>query len=184
MRWQTMVIKRLGWTIEGTFPDYKKMLIIAAPHTSAFDFVIGWLALRHYGLKTNFIIKKEFFFFPLGFLIKALGGVPVDRGNKKNNMVTQMVKLFHEREKFYLVITPEGTRKKTNRWKKGFYLIAKNAKVPIIVTKLDYGKKILGPVKEIDPSLPYNEVLKQIAECYKDVTGKKMNQFELPAYDE
>lgn len=184
MRWQTLVIKCLGWKIEGTFPAYKKMVIIAAPHTSVLDFINGWLTLRHFGLKTSFIIKKEFFVFPFGYLLKALGGLPVDRGNKKNNMVDQMLELFQKREKFYLVITPEGTRKKTNRWKKGFYLIAQKAQVPIIVTKLDYGRKRLGPVKEIDSSLPYNEVLKQIADCYKDVTGKKADQFEVPVYDE
>lgn len=184
MRWQTLALKCLGWKIEGTFPVFNKMVIIAAPHTSVWDFINGWLALRHFGLKTSFVIKKEFFVFPLGYLLKALGGVPIDRGNVKNNMVDQLLKHFEQHEKFYLVITPEGTRKKTKRWKKGFYLIAQKAQVPIVVTKLDYGRKILGPVKEIDSSLPYNEVLKQIAECYQDVTGKKANQFELPAYDE
>jgi hypothetical protein len=95
-----------------------------------------------------------------------------------------MVQHFKQYKNFYLVITPEGTRKKTNRWKKGFYLIAQKAQVPIVVTKLDYGRKRLGPVKAIDSSLPYNEVLKQIAECYYGVTGKKPHQFDLPKYEE
>ncbi|MGQ9846403.1 MAG: 1-acyl-sn-glycerol-3-phosphate acyltransferase [Bacteroidales bacterium] len=184
MRWQTLVLKCLGWKIEGTLPAYKKMVIIAAPHTSVWDFVNGWLALRHFGLKARFIIKKEFFVFPFGYLLKALGGVPIDRGNIKNNMVEQMVQYFNRYNQFYLVITPEGTRKKTKRWKKGFYLIAQKANVPILVTKLDYGNKQLGLVKTIEPSLPYNEVLKQIAQCYNGVIGKKPNQFDLPYYEE
>jgi len=184
MRWQTLALKCLGWKIEGTFPVYKKMVIIAAPHTSVWDFINGWLALRHFGLKTRFIIKKEFFIFPFGYLLKALGGVPVDRGNTKNNMIEQMVEHFKKNDTFYLVITPEGTRKKTKRWKKGFYLIAQKAQVPIVVTKLDYGHKRLGPVKEIDFNLSYNEVLKQIAECYQGVIGKKPSQFDLPQYEE
>ena len=159
------------------------MVIIAAPHTSALDFINGWLALRHFGLKPKFIIKKEFFFFPLGYLIKALGGIPIKRGNIHNNFIDQMVEHFNTNNEFYLVITPEGTRKKTKRWKKGFYLIANKANVPIIVTKLDYGKKILGPVCELNPNTPYNEVLKQLAECYRNVTGKKANKFELPEYE-
>jgi 1-acyl-sn-glycerol-3-phosphate acyltransferase len=183
MRWQTLVLKCLGWKIEGTFPAYKKMVIIAAPHTSVVDFINGWLALRHFGLKSRFIIKKEFFIFPFGYLLKALGGVPIDRGNKNNNMVEQMVEHFNNHDHFYLVITPEGTRKKTKRWKKGFYYIAQKANVPIMITRLDYGKKILGPVKAVDASLPYNEVLKEIASCYMGVTGKKTNQFDVPDYE-
>ncbi len=159
------------------------MVIIAAPHTSAADFINGWLALRHFGLKPKFIIKKEFFFFPLGYLLKALGGIPIERGNVNNNLVDQMVRHFLNNDTFYLVITPEGTRKKTKRWKKGFYLIAQKANVPIIVTKLDYGKKVLGPVKELSPQLSYHEVLKEIAVCYQGVTGKKANHFELPQYE-
>lgn len=183
MSWHTRVLKSLGWTIEGSFPHYNKMVIIAAPHTSVWDFVNGWLALRYFGLKPKFIIKKEFFFFPLGFFLKKLGGIPIERGNMHNNMVDQMVNHFNQRTTFHLVITPEGTRKKTKNWKKGFYLIAQKANVPIIVTKLDYGKKILGPVKEISPHLPYNEVLKLLAEAYSGVEGKKKNQFDLPRYE-
>jgi 1-acyl-sn-glycerol-3-phosphate acyltransferase len=98
-------------------------------------------------------------------------------------MVDQMVSHFNQRTTFHLVITPEGTRKKTKNWKKGFYLIAQKANVPIIVTKLDYGNKILGPIKEISPQLPYNEILKQLAEAYSGVEGKKKNQFDLPRYE-
>lgn len=184
MRWQTLILKCLGWKIEGTFPVFKKMVIIAAPHTSIFDFINGWLALRHFGLKTKFIIKKEFFVFPLGIVLKVLGAVPVERGNPKNNMVDQMVKLFNENDEFYLVITPEGTRKPTKRWKKGFYLIANKANVPIVITKLDYGRKILGPVDVVDADMPYKEVLKRIVNAYKGVTGKKPDQFQLPYYEE
>ncbi len=183
MSWHTRLLKNLGWKIEGSFPAYKKMVIIAAPHTSAMDFINGWLALRHFGLKPKFIIKKEYFVFPFSIILKKLGGIPIKRGDIRNNMVEQMVQYFNNEETFYLVVTPEGTRKKTKNWKKGFYLIAQKANVPIIVTKLDYGRKVLGPVKEISSNLQYNEVLKQIAECYKNVIGKKPDKFELPRYE-
>ena len=103
--------------------------------------------------------------------------------NKNNNMIEQMVEHFNNNDHFYLVITPEGTRKKTKRWKKGFYYIAQKANVPIMITRLDYGKKTLGPVKAVDSSLSYNEVLKEIATIYKGVTGKKRNQFDVPDYE-
>ena len=177
------MLKSLGWKIEGSFPFYEKMVIIAAPHTSAWDFVFGWLALRHFRIKPKFIIKKEYFFFPLGILLKKLGAIPIERGNIHNNMIDQMVQHFNNNKKFFLVITPEGTRKKTKHWKKGFYLIAQKANVPIIVTKLDYKNKVLGPIKEISPHIPYNEVLKELNICYKDVVGKKANCFDLPAYE-
>ncbi len=183
MRWQTLALKCGGWKIEGSFPNCNKMVIIAAPHTSVMDFINGWLALRHFGLKTKFIIKKEFFVFPFGYFLKALGGVPIDRGKTTNNMVEQMVDYFNTNEQFYLVITPEGTRKKTKRWKKGFYYIANKAHVPIVITKLDYGNKILGPVKIVDSSLPYNDILREIASCYQGVTGKKKEQFDIPDYE-
>lgn len=168
----------------GEFPSYPKMVIIAAPHTSSLDFIIGYLALKHFKIKPYFVIKKEFFFFPLGIILKKLGAIPIDRGNIKNNFVETMVNEFKKREQFNLVITPEGTRKKTKHWKKGFYLIAQKANVPIVITALDYGHKKLGPVKTLFPSGNYNSDLKIIRDCYINVIGKNPEKFELPSINE
>ncbi|MCX7954344.1 MAG: 1-acyl-sn-glycerol-3-phosphate acyltransferase [Bacteroidales bacterium] len=184
MSFYSFILKIFGFKLEGKFPEYNKKVIIAAPHTSALDFIVGYLALRHFKIKPHFVIKKEFFFFPLGIILKKLGAIPIDRGNIKNNFVDLMVNEFNKREKFNLVITPEGTRKRTKHWKKGFYLIAQKANVPIVVTKLDYGNKILGPVKTIMPSGNYNKDLKNISECYKGVIGKIPENFELPIINE
>jgi len=175
-----IILRLFGFKLRGEFPKVDKMVVIAAPHTSAWDFIIGYLALKGFNLKPFFVIKKEYFFFPLKYILRLLGGIPIDRGNIKNNFVEKMVEEFNKRKKFCLVITPEGTRKKTNRWKKGFYLIAQNANVPIVVTKLDYGNKLLGPVKTILPSGNYFYDLQIIAECYKNVIGKNKDNFDLP----
>ncbi|PIP54180.1 MAG: acyltransferase [Bacteroidetes bacterium CG23_combo_of_CG06-09_8_20_14_all_32_9] len=166
------IVKLLGWKLIGTFPDNKKLLIIAAPHTSIQDFVMGWLGLRSFGINARFIIKKEFFFFPIGPIIRALGAIPVKRGDIHNDTVSQMVQQFNQRKSFFLVITPEGTRKKVKHWKKGFYQIAMQAGVPIVVSTVDYGKKQLGPLMIFKPSGDFETDMLKIKACYIDVKAK------------
>jgi 1-acyl-sn-glycerol-3-phosphate acyltransferase len=179
VRFAKTLTKLVGWKRIGTFSDAKKLVIIAAPHTSLVDFIMGWLGLHGFGKKARFIIKEEFFFFPLGFLIRGLGAIPVKRGDRNNDMVTQMVKEFQKRDSFYLVITPEGTRKKVKRWKKGFYEIAMKAGVPIVVSVVDYGKKQMGPVAEIIPSGDYEADLKIIKEYYRGVQARFPEEFSI-----
>lgn len=179
-----LYLKIIGWKINGTFPpDIKKCIIIAAPHTSFYDFAIGRAAFYQFGInKIYFLIKKEVFKFPISGILKAMGGVPVDRG-RSSNMVVSLTKMFKEKEKFLLIITPEGTRKYVENWKKGFYHIAENAQVPIVLSYVDYGKKEggLGPV--IFPSGNYEEDFKIIQEFYKDKTAKYPEKFSLsPQY--
>lgn len=140
-RLSRFIIRLLGWTIDERTPeDLKQCVIAVGPHTSNWDFILGRLAFRHYGVKGKFLIKKEAFFFPLGYFLKAIGGIPVDR--KKNNKLTDYaVSLFKEHEILYLVFAPEGTRSYNPNWKKGFYYIALKAEVPIYVCYLDYVNK-------------------------------------------
>jgi len=112
----------LGWKTNVTVPDYDKCVITAAPHTSNWDLFIGKLFYGAIGRKTYFMMKKEWFFFPLGLIFKAVGGIPVDRG-RKTSLVDQMTAKFANSKKFQLAITPEGTRKANPNWKKGFYFI-------------------------------------------------------------
>ena len=149
-----LFLKLIGWKVVGQLPKDKKYLLIVAPHTSNWDFIVGLFAGFTQGVRIHFIAKKQLFFFPLGLLLKALGGSPIDR-SKKNNSVEKVVELFDSREEFRLAITPEGTRGPVTRWKEGFYHIACSAAVPIVMVGLDY------PTKEIrisEPFMPTGEI--------------------------
>jgi 1-acyl-sn-glycerol-3-phosphate acyltransferase len=140
-----------GWKIAGTFPyELKKMILVVAPHTSWKDILVG-LAVR-YELKIDhakFLGKKELFEGPLGRVFRNLGGIPVDRFSKlerKKGIVDQAVRLFNENENFILGISPEGTRKRVEKLKTGFYQIAKNAHIPMVLVGFDFKNKqvVLG----------------------------------------
>ncbi len=155
------LLKLFGWKIDQHSPEgIDKCVIVVGPHTSNWDFIIGRMAFVMYGLKPKILIKKELFFPPLGWLMRAIGGIPVDR--KKNNNITDLaVKLFNENEKLYMVFTPEGTRSYNPNWKKGFYYIAIKAKVPVYICYMDYQKKIGGfhsifhPTGNVDADIAY-----------------------------
>jgi len=133
--------KLMGWKLVNDFPkDIQKYVVIAAPHTSWQDFPIGILARNTAGIKINFIGKASLFKGPFGFIFKSLGGTPVDRATS-NNLVDAIVQIFDKKEQFRLALSPEGTRKKVDKWKTGFYYIAKGAKVPIVMATLDFAKK-------------------------------------------
>ncbi|TYB73175.1 1-acyl-sn-glycerol-3-phosphate acyltransferase [Bizionia myxarmorum] len=136
--------KVLGWRVTGNVnfsqDTVKKAVLIAVPHTSWHDFYIGVLLRKVSHLKSNFIAKKELFMGPIGWYLKAIGGAPIDRGNKQNK-VEAIAQLFEEHDEFRLALAPEGTRKKVNEWRTGFYYIAKAANVPIIMFTLDFKNK-------------------------------------------
>ena len=130
-----------GWKIDGKIPDLKKYVIIVAPHTSNWDFFVGWGARNVLGFRPNFLAKKSLFKIPLiGWFLKFIGGVPVDR-SRKTNMVDQVVELYKSQDEFIMTITPEGTRSYSPNWKTGFYRIAKQAEVPIVKIGFDYLSK-------------------------------------------
>ena len=131
----------IGWKIDPNAPtDIKKCVIVVGPHTSNWDFVLGKMAFMTYGVKAKFLIKKELFFFPLGFILKAMGGIPVDR-KKTNNLTEAALEYFEKNETMYMVFSPEGTRSYNPNWKKGFYYIAVKAEVPILLAYVDFPSK-------------------------------------------
>jgi len=136
--------KILKWKITGNVTFSKdsinKAIIIAAPHTSWHDFIIGVLLRKIVGLKTNFVGKKELFAWPFGYYFRAVGGKPLDRTSGQNK-VEAIAKLFDGEKEFRLTFAPEGTRKKVEKWRTGFYYIAKKANVPIIMFTLDFKNK-------------------------------------------
>ncbi|MBT8271248.1 MAG: 1-acyl-sn-glycerol-3-phosphate acyltransferase [Bacteroidia bacterium] len=144
MRWLAKFIyfKILRWKVTGfrDFDSVPKAVIIAVPHTSWHDFYIGVLLRAVIGIKTNFIGKKSLFKKPYGWFFRKLGGAPVERKSNENQ-VQSIARLFRDRDIFRMTLAPEGTRKKVEQWRTGFFYIAKEAKVPIIMFTLDYGKK-------------------------------------------
>jgi len=168
-----------GWKLYGSIPEgLKKCVIIQAPHTSMTDFFIGWLGSKVLRVKFRFMIKKEAFIFPLAGIIKAMGGIPVDR-SKSQGIVKQIVNIFNTSENLYLVITPEGTRKYTAEWKKGFYYIAQAAQVPVLLGYIDYKKKICGVGRQIHISGNFEEDFKIIEDFYRGFNAKYPEKFNL-----
>ncbi len=130
------ILKMIGWKIIGQLPNEKKVIIIGAPHTSNWDFIIAMASMLSVGLRFSYMMKKEAFFWPLGWLWKKLGGIPIDR-SKKNDVTTQMAEWFEANDNVMLGITPDGTRKKVDRYKKGYLRMSYAANVPIFVIGLD-----------------------------------------------
>ncbi len=172
------VLDRLGWKITSEFPDIKKSIIIFAPHTAHIDALYGKLGIAEMGIKYKFLSKKELFFFPMNIVMRKFGSIAV-RGVKGKNAIYQIVDLFNNVDKLHIVISPEGYIKKVTDWNRGFYYMARKAKVPIIVAYLDYKQKEMGIKGVIYDVEDYHSVINQINSLYKGVSGKRPDQFVL-----
>ncbi len=177
MKLSKIILKTFGWNLVGEFPDIKKSVVVMAPHTSYWDFVIGKLYLNAMGISNNTLMKKEMFIFPLNILMRSLGAIPVDRRNKKNNMVQQVASIIETREKCNIFIAAEGTRKRNTRWKKGFYHIAKKAEVPIVTSFVDYKKKEVGIIGVLSDTSTIESTMMEINSVYKDIQAKFPENF-------
>jgi len=175
----SFVLKLIGWNISGEIPkDVKKAVLIQAPHTSLWDFVIGRIVFWHYAYPIKLLIKKEAFNWPFGGFMKALGGIPVNR-KKNEKMVDAVVRMLDEQENIVLVITPEGTRPRVDKWKRGFYYIAQKAKVPIALGWIDYPDKRGGIGPLIYPSGDFEKDFKEIEDFYRGFRGRHPERFNL-----
>lgn len=145
-RFGRFMLGLFGWRIEGAFPDAPKFVLIVAPHTSNWDFPVGLMAKFALRLDVRYMAKRSLFWFPLGVFLRAMGGIAVDRSAAADVAATS-AREFARREKLVLVITPEGTRSRVERWKSGFYRIALAAKVPVVLAVFDYPARVvrLGP---------------------------------------
>ena len=173
-----LLYKHWGWTAEITEHHPDKYIICLAPHTSNWDFVIGQLYIGARGMKSHFLMKKEWFFWPLGPLFRRIGGIPVNRG-KHTSMTDAMAETAREAKEFHLCITPEGTRSRVEDWKKGFYFIALKAELPILLYAVDYPKRLLRCTKTIIPNGDLEGQMREIKLYYKDFTGKKPENFSI-----
>jgi len=155
------ILRLLGWKCLPTPQEQPKHSIICvAPHTSNLDFIIGKLYYLTQGKPHSFLMKKSWFFFPLGYLLKAIGGIPVNR-DKKGDMVTRLADYIKSQEEAHIAITPEGTRSYREEWKSGFYRIALAAGIDIELAVIDYKRKEVGifevftPTGDLDKDIAY-----------------------------
>jgi 1-acyl-sn-glycerol-3-phosphate acyltransferase len=165
------LLNTLGWKVDADFPDVEKYVLIAAPHTSNWDFPLGILAAKAINIKVNWLGKHTLFRWPYGWFFRAIGGTPVYR-DQDLNLIQQISELFSHSERLILALAPEGTRSKTDHWKTGFYHIARAAKVPIVMGYLDHGHKQVGIGGTFYPGDDIEEALDQIREFYKNRHGK------------
>jgi 1-acyl-sn-glycerol-3-phosphate acyltransferase len=168
-----MLFRLFGWKINGDFPaDLKKYIIALAPHTSNWDFVVGVAARSILRIqKTKFLAKSQLFRFPYGWIFRRLGGYPVER-TSPHDMVKQAADLFNSHDHFILAITPEGTRKKVEKLRTGFYHIAKAAHVPIIPVGFDFKKKEVIIGTPLYPGENMKEDFDKLHSFYGKIMGK------------
>jgi 1-acyl-sn-glycerol-3-phosphate acyltransferase len=167
-----------GWKVDQRLKaDFSRCVMVAAPHTSNWDFVLARAAFEVMEIPVRFTIKKEWVDGPLGFLIKALGAIGIDRKPKKAgeprlSYVEAMTHLFEEQERLVVLVTPEGTRSKASEWKTGFYHVAKAAGVPIALGYLDYGKKVAGIGKVLELSDSMEKDMHEIMAFYSRIEAR------------
>ena len=160
-----------------------KFMLCLAPHTSNWDFVIGQLYMRAEGMRINFLMKKEWFFWPLGIWFRKIGGTPVFR-TKKSSMTDNLAEEARRAETFQLCITPEGTRSLNPDWKKGFYYIALKAELPILLYGLDFERKLIQCTKTLVPTGDIDRDMREIKLYFKDFKGKNPEKFTVGDIEE
>lgn len=149
----SFVLKLISWKIKGVFPKEKKMVLIVAPHTSNWDFVVCMLTYFALDIEIKWFGKHSIFKGPVGKLFRKWGGIPIER-SKKHDVVSQAVDEFNQNESFILALSPEGTRSYIKKWKTGFYHIAKGAKVPILCVALNFKEKEI----QVGPTIHLKEI--------------------------
>lgn len=169
-RISTALLKRIGWSAKNELILPPKYVLIAAPHTSNWDFLFGVLAMYALHLNVHWIGKHTIFIWPLSYLMRALGGIPVRRGSN-TGYVDRIADLLQENDELGIVMAPEGTRAKTGYWKTGFYHIALQAKVPIVLAYLDYRTKRICLGRLLHPSGNLEQDMKLIRAFYQDIVG-------------
>lgn len=172
------LLKLLGWSVELSVPDYPKCLICVAPHTSNWDFIIGKLAYASVGRKTGFLMKEDWFFWPLGPIFRAMGGVPVPRGRKNAPSLTEtLIEKYESTDHLVLAITPEGTRSRTDRWHTGFLRIALTAHVPIVLAVIDFSMRKAMIERTFEPTGDIDADMAAIKAYYRPFKGKYPEKF-------
>ena len=169
-------LRLFGWRLVGTPLDIPKYVLIGAPHTSGWDLLVLVAAAFALQTKISWMGKKGLFETPYGWFLKILGGLPIDRSGS-HSYVQQVTQKFRDADQLVLVIAPEGTRKKAEFWKSGFYYIALNANVPIAFAFVDYKRKMTGQLMGLMPSGDIEADMKIIRDFYQEMNGKYPEKF-------
>ena len=163
-------LKLLGWTAKGEPLEHQRCVLIAAPHTSNWDFPLMLMIVLKLRLRIFWMGKHTLFPFPFGWLMRWLGGIPIDR-KASHNVVNETVRQYRENDELIVLIPPEGTRTKVDRWKTGFYHIAKNANVPILLGYVDAENKVAGFADFFTPTEDLEQDMLEIRQFYTEKTG-------------
>jgi len=167
----------MGWKVSVSVPDLPRCIICVAPHTSNIDFLLGELAIRSVGRTAGFLMKKSWFFWPLGPIFRSIGGVPVDRRPGAPSLVDALIEQYRSRSVLRLAITPEGTRSRNARWHSGFLRIAYATDVPIMLAVIDFGSKhifihdLFWPTGDVDTDM------RAVKDYYAPYQGKYPEKF-------
>jgi 1-acyl-sn-glycerol-3-phosphate acyltransferase len=167
-----------GWRFEGAVPNEPKFVIIVAPHTSNWDFIVGVLALFSLGFRISFLGKHTLFKWPLGLFMRWLGGIPVERSVRKDR-VADTIAAFDAADKLILAVAPEGTRKPVKEWKSGFYHVAHGAHIPIVPVAFDYGRKVVRLFEPFWTTGDADGDILRIRSEYVGVVARNPNNFLL-----
>lgn len=178
-----IIMKLAGWKVIDNVPkELRKAVVIAAPHTSNWDFIWAMPALAILGRKTNYLIKDIFFKGPWASIFKLTGGLPVDR-SKRNNFTDDLKKLVDSRKELLLLFPPEGTRKRVKRWKTGFYHVARDGNLPIILGFIDYKRKETGFASVYHLTGNFQADLRYLEKFYSVYQGKHPKLFNPEFYE-
>lgn len=177
LRWLALrLLGLMGWRLEIRLPDEPKLVVLAAPHTSNWDGVIAVLAILALELRLGLFVKHSAFKGFVGRILNRVGAIPIDR-TAPGGIVVQTVEAFRTRPQLVIGIAPEGTRKRVQKWKRGFYLIAQEAGVPIVCAYMDYGRKVVGTGLVLHASGDYAADLERIQAFYRPVPPKRPENF-------
>ena len=165
------ILRRGGWTIGGRPPEHRRFVLIAAPHTSNWDLLYMLAFATVFDVKLSWLAKHSLFYPPLGWMLRALGGIPIVR-HTKSNVVDAMVEEFGSRSELVLAVPTEGTRSRVDYWKSGFYHIAVGAGVPIVPSYLDYGNKCGGFGPALMPTGDVATDMQYFRDIYAGTSGK------------
>ena len=168
--WARWVLRCAGWRVVGTAPKIPRCVLVFAPHTSNWDFPLLLLARSALGLRASYLGKHTLFRPPFGWVFRLLGGIPVERG-ESHHLVSQIAAEFEARPHLWLAMAPEGTRKKTDHWKSGFYRIALAAGVPVVLAYIDASQKECGLGVPFELSGDVDRDLDRIREFYAGKRG-------------
>lgn len=171
------ILRLAGWKVTATVPDFPKCIICVAPHTSNLDFIIGKLAYASIGRKAGFLMKSSWFFFPLGYFFRAIGGVPVYRGKGGSDLTRQLIARYDSSARLVIAITPEGTRSLTTRWHTGFLRIAYATGVPVVLGAIDFPSRRVMLTEVFTPTGDIEADLRAVKDYYRPFTGRHPDKF-------